>query len=483
MGMVLRALGLGWAFAAAFAGVACAEEWALGAVTPDSRFEVDVSTIEVKQEVVLSWLRETMTRPRRDEQTHAPYTVNLSRWSNDCQRRKFALSSFVRRDQDGKTVSSGGGGTGWQDIAPGSVAESVWKIVCAAAQPPQDEPFLKAIGGGAWRSLGLSRDRKFTLSVRSDAIAKLDATHVGSYVRSDYAQPEWIDGFAVRYIVGASVVDCVNEKTASAGIDLYVSPSLRVKSVRIAQKDMQFEPVAPGAFLASNIKEICAEAKPIPAKAPSKKADEPELYTGTAWGVDKGYLVTAAHVIEDAKAIDVYRDGDKVGEAKVVVADFANDLAILAFTNAPPGRLKILSLSGRAAVLGRGVFTLGYPAPGVLGQQVKMTAGQVNSTSGLQDDTRMLQISIPVQGGNSGGPVLGWDGAVLGVVDSKLNHFEDGDDETPQNVNYAIKASYLRPMLEGLPELGNFESVKIGPTQEKTVAAVREAVFMLLVAR
>jgi S1-C subfamily serine protease len=484
----IRALFLAGLGAGALALPARAEEWAVGAVTPTSRFEVDVSTLEVKQEVVKFWLRETAAKPRRDEQTTKLYTVNLSEWSNDCERRRFALGAFVRRDQQGQTVSTGSGGTGWQDIAPGSVAESVWRMVCSAARPPKDEPLLKAIGSGSWRSLGLSSDRKFTLSVRSDTVVQLDATHVGSYVRSDYAQPEWIDGFAVRYIVSASVVDCENEKTAGAGMDLYVSPSLRVKAVRVAQKDMQFEPLPPGSFLTNNIKDICGAAKPSKAKASAgekqkDKENEISYYTGTAWGADKGYLVTAAHVIEDAKAIDVYRDGDKVGEAKVVVADFANDLAVLAFTKGPAAKLKTLPMALRGPALGRAVFTLGYPAPGLLGQQVKMTAGQVNSTAGLQDDTRMLQISIPVQGGNSGGPVMGWDGAVVGVVDSKINRLDEEDKERPENINYAVKASYLRPMLEDLPDLGNHEPVKFGPTQEKTVAAVREAVFMLLVAR
>jgi len=110
-----------------------------------------------------------------------------------------------------------------------------------------------------------------------------------------------------------------------------------------------------------------------------------------------------------------------------------------------------------------------------------MTSGQVNSTSGMQDDTRMLQISIPLQGGNSGGPVLGWDGSVLGVVDIKLLKLDEKGDEPPQNVNYAVKASYLRPLLDDLPDLGDYEPVKAADSQEQTVAAVREAVFMLLV--
>jgi hypothetical protein len=385
----------------------------------------------------------------------------------------------VRRDRDGKTVSSGPGGGGWQDIAPGSAAENIWKMVCTAARPPRDEPFLKSLGDGAWRPLGQSGDRKFILSVKTDAIVKLDATHVGSYERSDYAQPEWIDGFAVRYIVAASVVDCANEKTAAAGIDLYVSPSLRVKSLRIAQKDMQFEPIAPGAFLAGNIKDICAAAKPIKTQGGA----EIQILHRHRLGRGKG-------LFDHGRACDRGRQGHRRLSRRRQGWRSQGGRGRLRQRSGGPrlhqgaaGKAQDPVPGDHGATLGRGVFTLGYPAPGMLGEKVKMTAGQVNSTSGLQDDTRMLQISIPVQGGNSGGPVLEWGGAVVGVVDSKLLHFEEGEEETPQNVNYAVQSSYLRPMLEDLPDLGNYEGVKVGPSQEKTVAAVREAVFMLLVAR
>jgi S1-C subfamily serine protease len=484
MKQFLRALGLAWLACIIVCAPALAEEWATTGSANGSVWDVDVATLEVKQEVVKSWMRETMARPRRDENNHKPYVVMLTQRSDDCARRKYAMGAFVRRNQAGEVVSQAMGATGWQEIVPGTVAEGYWRTVCAAARPPNEPAFLKSISAGPWRSLGQAANRKFALSVLNDDIIKLDATHVGSYIRSDYAQPEPIDGFGVRHTVVASIVDCVNEKTASLGIDLYVSPTLRVKSVRIARKDLQFEPITPSSFLANSLRDLCAAARPVKAKAPAtEKKDEPKYYTGTAWGAEKGYLVTAAHVIENAKTIAVYRDGDKVGEAKVVVADFANDLAILAFTKAPPGKLKTLPLASHAAVLGRSVFSLGYPAPGVLGQQVKMTSGQINSTSGMQDDTRMLQISIPLQGGNSGGPVMTWDGQVVGVVDLKLRHFEEGDDEAPQNVNYAVKTSYVRPMFDSLPDLGNHEAVKIAATQEKTIAAVRQAVFMLLVAQ
>ena len=61
----------------------------------------------------------------------------------------------------------------------------------------------------------------------------------------------------------------------------------------------------------------------------------------------------------------------------------------------------------------------------------------------MGDDSRYLQISAPVQPGNSGGPLLDQDGNVVGVVSAKLNALKlmlatNGD--IPQNVNFAIKA-------------------------------------------
>src|SRR5262249_12376950 len=153
---------------------------------------------------------------------------------------------------------------------------------------------------------------------------------------------------------------------------------LRVASHRVDPDQADFVTIPRGTFLARYLKDICSSARPITDE--DLEDDAGGVASGTAWGVDKGYLATAAHVIEGGKRIDVYRDGEKIGEARVVVADQANDLAILAFIKPPAGKLKVLPLSTGPATLGRSVFTLGYPAPEVLGQAVKMTSGQINST-------------------------------------------------------------------------------------------------------
>jgi hypothetical protein len=70
--------------------------------------------------------------------------------------------------------------------------------------------------------------------------------------------------------------------------------------------------------------------------------------------------------------------------------------------------------------------------------------------AGMQDDVRYMQISAPIQPGNSGGPVLDMGGDVIGIVTYKLNAIETmkAAGDVPENVNFALKASILRLFLD-----------------------------------
>ena len=74
----------------------------------------------------------------------------------------------------------------------------------------------------------------------------------------------------------------------------------------------------------------------------------------------------------------------------------------------------------------------------------------VNSLAGFANDTRFLQISAPVQPGNSSGPLLDQGGNIVGIVTAKLNAIKIAQNtgDIPQNVNFAIKASLVRDLLE-----------------------------------
>lgn len=79
-----------------------------------------------------------------------------------------------------------------------------------------------------------------------------------------------------------------------------------------------------------------------------------------------------------------------------------------------------------------------------------VTTGTVSALAGIRNDIDRLQISAPVQPGNSGGPLLDLSGNVVGVVSSKINavRLAEVTGDIPQNVNFAIKASVVRAFLD-----------------------------------
>lgn len=176
----------------------------------------------------------------------------------------------------------------------------------------------------------------------------------------------------------------------------------------------------------------------------------PASFSGTGFCVHPdGYVLTNHHVIEGASEI-LARSPRHRCRLEPVFADPINDLALLRADTPPPGIA--LFRDGPQARLGETVIVVGYPLGGLLGSGPQVTTGNISSLLGPGDDTRALQFTAPIQSGNSGGPLLDGDGAVVGVVSSKLNavrvHEMTGD--VPQNVNFAIKAALARGFLDAV---------------------------------
>ena len=151
----------------------------------------------------------------------------------------------------------------------------------------------------------------------------------------------------------------------------------------------------------------------------SKGAETIAQRVGTGFFVsNNGHLVTNYHVVESTKEILVtLRDGDRL-PARVVRSDPANDLALLKI-DAPTNGLSIRNTETLA--VGEDVFTVGYPLPDLQGQDQKATFGRVNSLTGLLGDVRFIQIDVPIQPGNSGGPLIDSAGRVVGIVTARLD--------------------------------------------------------------
>ena len=191
------------------------------------------------------------------------------------------------------------------------------------------------------------------------------------------------------------------------------------------------------------------EARPVTDPG-SRPPAGPTAFSGTGFCVHpEGYVLTNHHVIDGAHEI-LGRSPRQRCRLEPVFADPTNDLALLRADTPLPGVATFRD--GRQAQLGEAVIVVGYPLGGLLGSGPQVTTGNVSSLIGPGDDTRSLQFTAPTQSGNSGGPLLDNDGAVVGVVSSKLNavrvHEMTGD--IPQNVNFAIKAALARGFLEAV---------------------------------
>lgn len=170
---------------------------------------------------------------------------------------------------------------------------------------------------------------------------------------------------------------------------------------------------------------------------------------GTGFVVsDQGHVVTAHHVIRDKSQVLVGPFArNRWVVAQVVHVDPGQDLALLkARLTLPP----LPIADWREVPIGIEAIVIGYPQPGLLGLSKKITQGIVNGDRRSPTDVGHFQLSAEVQKGNSGGPVLGPDGAVIGVVQKKLDALSIAEKtrDLPQNVNYALKSAVLKTFLD-----------------------------------
>ena len=194
--------------------------------------------------------------------------------------------------------------------------------------------------------------------------------------------------------------------------------------------------------------------------------------TGTGFFVNAGgWLVSNAHVVDDCSAVDVVGHG----RADSIVVDTSRDLAVMRVrSTAPTPPLPFRSTRARLAET---VTALGYPLAGLLSTDIRVTTGSVSSFGGIAGGHSRMQISAPIQPGNSGGPLIDADGAVLGAIVATLSQQAfDG----AQNVNFAIPGEVVMEFLE---EYGiAFETVSPGagdrPLPDVVERAVRSTVLL-----
>ena len=183
-----------------------------------------------------------------------------------------------------------------------------------------------------------------------------------------------------------------------------------------------------------------------------KKANATKTGSGFAITAN-GYIVTNCHVVEDSSKITLVRDGLEY-PATIVAADESNDIAILKISSST---IPLPLITSRKTKIGNAVYAMGFPNVQLQGLSPKFTSGLISSLTGLRDDPKHFQISVPIQPGNSGGALVDNRGNAIGVVTAKLSQKAaiNTTGTIAENVNYALKSSYVLILLESLPEISD----------------------------
>lgn len=212
---------------------------------------------------------------------------------------------------------------------------------------------------------------------------------------------------------------------------------------------------------------------------PSPTPAAPKVdYRATGFLIDgKGFVLTNAHVISQMKNIYVENRKGAYYQAEAVYVDKITDLAIL----------KIIDTSFKAVIslpfsvkkgnsdLGEQFFTLGFPR-----NEIVYGEGYVSAKSGSDGDSSSYQLTVSVNPGNSGGPVINRNGEVIGIITAK--------DSKADGVVYAAKSKNIFELLEKLKKGDDrYQSVKApansdlkGLDRVQQVKKMEEFVFMVV---
>lgn len=205
---------------------------------------------------------------------------------------------------------------------------------------------------------------------------------------------------------------------------------------------------------------------------------------GTGFIIDpNGHILTCAHIFGQEKKASLWVEGKRF-EADVINQDEENDLALLKIAKSDITDLQYLRvLNNTIYKMGQDVYTIGFPLSDILGNKPRLNKGLISSTVGLKDDPKYIQISVEIQPGNSGSPLVNENGFVVGLIQSTLNPMnvlERTGGSLPQNVNFAIKTDVIKEFLKNCNNKFNMNSQSLKPLEfdqvSKSVVQIRAGI-------
>lgn len=198
--------------------------------------------------------------------------------------------------------------------------------------------------------------------------------------------------------------------------------------------------------------------------------------SGFIWN-DQGYIVTNAHVVEDAVKITVIFEDATTITADLIGADRDSDLAVIkvdATKVTLPPALELadsdkVAVGERAVAFGSPFELPGTMTEGIISAVDRSLLGRRVGTSSYRIP-RVLQTDAAINPGNSGGPLVNVNGQVLGVNTAIWSRVRQSS-----GVGFAVPSNLIKRVVPELIETGKIAHSYLGITGGNVTVAINEA--------
>lgn len=210
----------------------------------------------------------------------------------------------------------------------------------------------------------------------------------------------------------------------------------------------------------------------------SSQETHPSTFGATGFALTgNGFIATNYHVVQGADSVHVQNMNGVSFKAKTIYIDPDYDLAILEIIDDrfEPSAHVPYTFTNKKADIGQDVFTIGFPR-----EEAVYGRGYLSSETGFGGDTIAYQVSIPVNPGNSGGPVLDDHGNIVGIISGK----QTGAD----GASFAIKTDYLLESIHAIPADSldkplaiNSKNIMKGLSRTEQIKKMQDFIYMVKV--